>query len=164
MYGDAIGFQAWLDANGLTLPVDAPAPLVLLNRGSAYLDATYEGLWSGRRTDIATQENAWPRTGALLNCREAIPSDIIPQTVITAAYRAAYIDATQPGVLSASSVSGARVKRQKVDVIEQEFFDDGAEKSTPGMGGPAFIDAQIDGAMRAFICEERGFILAAIGS
>ncbi len=152
-YGDDAGFEAWLTEQGYVLPDDAPAPAVLRARGSAYVDG-YEPYWTGQRTDGVLQELGWPRTGALLNCAVAIPDDVIPPAVINAAYRAAWLEAETPGVLAGPIVTpGARVKRQKVDVIEREFFDDGKA----GVGsGPAFIDSMIDGAMQAFICDADG--------
>ena len=38
-YGDDTGFAAWLADAGLSLPVGAPLPAVLRQRGSDYLDA-----------------------------------------------------------------------------------------------------------------------------
>lgn len=160
-YGDDSGFTAWLTAHGYTLSGDVTAA-VLRARGSAYLDGTYEAHWSGRRTDGVSQENGWPRTGAKLHCSTAIEDDAVPLAVVNASYRAAYIEDATPGILAGSSVSGQRVRRQKVDVIEREFFDDGG--ASAGSGGPAFIDAEIDGAMRAFICKGSAFLFDSIGS
>lgn len=55
------------------------------------------------------------------------------------------------------------MKWQKVDVIEREFFDDGA--ATIGNAG-GFIDPSIDGAMKQFICDfgSSGFFFQSIGS
>lgn len=152
-YGDDAGLTAWLAEQGYTLPGIAPSLAVLRARGSAYVDG-YEAYWTGHRTDGALQELAWPRTGASLNCKIAVPVDLIPPAVINATYRAAWLDAMTPGVLSGSATSpGSRVKRQKVDTLEREFFDDG--KLTVA-GGPSFIDSTIDGWLSAFICNEKG--------
>lgn len=153
-YGTDQGFDDWLAMYGYVLPDDAPSPAVLRARGSSYLDGTYDALWTGERTDGVMQEMGWPRRGALINCVTSIPNDVIPPSVISASYRAAWLEASTQGVLSGSISAGGRVKRQKVDVIEREFFDDGAV--TAGTGGPAFIDAEIDGAMRSFICDQSG--------
>lgn len=152
-YGTDQGFTDWLAEQGYMLPDDAPAPAVLRARGSAYVDG-YERYWTGQRTGGATQEEGWPRTGATINCTLAVPSDLIPRAVITAAYRAAWLEAETPGVLAGAIITaGARVKRQKVDVIEREFFDDG--KNEVG-SGPSFIDSQIDGLLGQFICDTSG--------
>lgn len=160
-YGDDSGFQAWLDSMGYVLPVGAPSIAVLRARGSAYLDATYEPLWTGQRADPLVQTDAWPRVNATINCVVAIPSDVTPPQVITASYRAGLLLAST--LASPSASTGARVKRQKVDVIEREFFDDGASQAGSAGG---FVDPEIDGAMRAFICADTGagFFFESIGS
>ncbi len=152
-YGDDAGFAAYLVEQGYVLPGTAPSPAVLRARGSAYVDG-YEAKWTGQRTGGVMQELAWPRTSARVNCTVAIPDDVIPPAVVNASYRAAWLDAQTPGVLVGPVVTaGSRVKRQKVDVIEREFFDDG--KAIIG-GGPSFIDSQIDGMLSAFICDQSG--------
>ncbi len=152
-YGTDQGFNDWLAEQGYTLPESAPAPAVLRARGSAYVDG-YERFWTGQRTGGVMQELGWPRTRATVGCVTAIPDDVIPPAVVNASYRAAWLDAETPGVLiGAVAAAGTRVKRQKVDVIEREFFDDG--KATVG-GGPAFIDSIIDGLLGQFICDAKG--------
>lgn len=149
-YGTDQGFQDWLDANGYTLPITAPTPAVLRLRGSTYLDATYEPLWTGTRVDY-DQDDGWPRHGAVIDCSKPIPDDVTPKSVVNAAYRAAFLEGTTAGILGGTAIKvGERVKRKKVDVIEKEFFDDGL--TTAGSGGGAFVDPSIDGAMRSFIC------------
>ena len=152
-YGTDAGFAAWLARNGLSLPSGSPSVAALRARGSDYIDA-YEALLTGIRTGGVMQELAWPRTGATVRCVEPVPADVIPPAVINAAYRAAWLEASNPGVLAGPvTTPGARVKRQKVDTIEREFFDDGARKSG---GGPAFVDSLIDSALRAFVCDTSG--------
>lgn len=161
-YGTDEGLAAWLEAQGHELPADAPSAAVLRARGSSYVDG-YEAYWTGNRTGGAMQEQAWPRSGATLNCTVAVPSDVIPPAVVTATYRAAWLEASAPGVLVGSATTpGSRVKRQKVDSIEREFFDDG----TRGVGGgPSFIDSQIDGLLGQFICDAKdGAFLWSVGS
>lgn len=152
-YGTDEGFTDWLAEQGHALPDTAPSAAVLRARGSAYVDG-YERFWTGQRTGGVMQELGWPRTGATVNCTTAVPDDVIPPAVVTAAYRAAWLEAETPGTLTGSPASaGARVKRQKVDVIEREFFDDG--KAEVG-GGPSFIDSMIDGLLGQFICNAKG--------
>lgn len=150
-YGDDAGFAAWLEEQGYTLPDTAPSPAILRARGSAYVDG-YEALWTGYRAGGVLQELGWPRTGATVNCVQPIPSDVIPPAVVNASYRAAWLDASTPGILTGPATTpGTRIKRQKVDVIEREFFDDG--KADVG-SGPSFIDSQIDGWLSTFICPD----------
>jgi len=154
-YGDDISFGLWLASMGYTLPSDSPGPAVLRARGSAYLDSLYEEMWSGQRTDGVNQANGWPRTGASLNCTIAIADDVIPLAVVNASYRAAWLEASSPGILFGSAVTpGERVRREKVDgAVEVEYFDDG--KSATG-AAVSFVDPAIDGALRQFICDQSG--------
>ena len=153
-YGTDGGFLAWLDSNGYSLPAGASSPPVLRARGSAYVDG-YEPRWTGHRTGGVMQELAWPRTGATVNCTQAVPDDAIPRAVVAAAYRAAWLEAETPGVLvGASAPLGTRVKREKVEgAVEVEYFDDG--KALLG-GGPTFVDSIIDGMLRQFVCDNTG--------
>lgn len=162
-YGDDQGFSDYLASMGYALPVGAPSPAILRARGSAYIDAAYEGVWTGQRTGGVMQADGWPRSGARIGCITSIADDVVPLAVVNAAYRAAWLEASSPGTLSPSPVVGARVKRQKVDVIEREFFDNG--KAEFGAAG-GFVDPEIDGAMRAFICAEdgTGYFLMSVGS
>ncbi|TGR87936.1 hypothetical protein EN852_040545, partial [Mesorhizobium sp. M2E.F.Ca.ET.209.01.1.1] len=54
-----------------------------------------------------------------------LPSDLIPQRVIDASYEAAYLELKKPGSLSVSFDPARKVKRQKVEGIEREFFEPG---------------------------------------
>jgi hypothetical protein len=147
-YGDDAGFETWMETMGYVLPSGAPDIAILRARGSAYIDATYEPLWTGTRTNPLSQDDAWPRTGATINCTIAIPDDMIPNAVINASYRAGLLMASE--ATTPVPLTGSRVKRQKADVLEREFFDDG--KSTAGETGAAFVDPMIDGWLRQFIC------------
>ena len=121
-YGDDTKFNAWLGLNGYSLPAGAPAPAILRQRGSAYIDATYGARFIGQPTGGYEQERAWPRTGAYpIGAVLPIPDNVIPIAVEQASYEAAYYEAVNPGSLVVGgSLSGA-VKREKVDVIEVEY-------------------------------------------
>jgi len=160
-YGDDVGFGAWLAGMGYTLPVGAPTAAVLRQRGSDYLDATYEPFWTGIRTDGITQERAWPRTDAKYHCVNSIDSDAIPIVIVNGSYRAAYLEAVTAGVLAGLVQTGARVKREKADVLEVEYMDDGAAKAGGAYG---FVDPMIDGLVRIFICDDTGgFFFESVG-
>jgi hypothetical protein len=153
-YGSDEGFTAYLAEQGYTLPAGAPSPAVLRARGSAYVDG-YEVYWTGHRTGGVMQELGWPRTGASVNCTIAIADDVIPPAVVNAAYRAAWLEAATPGILTGGPAGpGQRVKREKVEgAVEVEYFDDG--KSSAG-GAVRFIDGAIDAALSGFICVTTG--------
>lgn len=127
-YGDDTLFAAWLASNGYTLPSGAPAPAVLRQRGSDYLDALFNApfdpkapRFSGYPTDPLTQERAWPRTGATAY-GSAIASDTIPTAIINASYAAGWHEANNLGSLAIAATASGVVKREKMDVIETEYF------------------------------------------
>jgi hypothetical protein len=108
----------------------AGVPAVLRQLASDYLDATY-CFGSG---------------------------DVAGANFLAALYRAAYLADGGTAVLFPVT-TGARVKRQKVDVIEREFFDDGADST-------GFIDPVINGLMRDFLCGDvsKGLFFQSVGT
>lgn len=156
-YGDDAGFAAWLADNGLTVPVGA-VPAVLRNRGSDYLDAAYGSrLTCSQPTGGIAQERAWPRTG-----HPFAPSDAIPSAWVRASYRAAWIIANDPAALSATINPNARVTKEKVDVIEVAYADNGAVSLGKATG---VLDAEIDGLVSPWLCSDNWSLgIRAIGS
>lgn len=152
-YGDDNGFQAWLTSQGLTLPENAPAPAVLRQIGSDYVDAAYEyALQCSHRTGGFEQERAWPRTGHRIN-GQLVPSDLIPPAWVTASYRAAYLEALTPGWATGPKDPNRITRREKVDVIEREFFN---AADAPGSSAAAGItsDAIINGLVLPWLCSK----------
>lgn len=89
-----------------------------IRRATAYLDGLK---WKGQRTYGRSQSLAWPRDG-VADCEgNAIASDEIPDELIFAQHVLARAEFQSPGILSPSVSLGAVVKREKVDVIEQEY-------------------------------------------
>lgn len=132
-YGSEEGLTTFLTDNGYTLPVGAPAPAVLRQRGSAYLDGLYGPRFVGTPTDGFTQERAWPRTDAEAY-GTAIPSNTVPVAIEHASYFAAYQEAVSPGSLSVVANASAAIKREKIDVIETEYVTgsgDALKDATP---------------------------------
>lgn len=121
-YGTDQGFTDWLAINGLTLPLTAPTPAILRQRGSQYVDSVYGSHFWGVPTGGFAQERAWPRTGAKAY-GQAIPDDAVPVAVEQASYAAAHQDAIKPGSLSVSATATGAVKRKKIGPIEKEFFE-----------------------------------------
>lgn len=162
-YGTDQGFLAWLTAMGYALPDDGPTAEVLRLRGSDYLDATYAGKWTGKPVD-PDQDRAWPRVGAKRGCTQDIVPDVIPNGIVTASYRAAWIEAQTPGTLDFSQAPGGRIAKQKVGPAERAFHDDGPA-AAGSFGG--YLDAGIDGLMQQFICvpdEAAGLGMWTLGS
>lgn len=119
-YGSDAGLADWLADNGLTLPVNAPAPAVIRQRGSAYVDGVYGSDFPGVAAGGYSQERAWPRAGARVQ-GGYVPDDVIPVQIEHAAYFAGYQDAITPGVLEISAATSGAVKRRKIDTIEIEY-------------------------------------------
>jgi hypothetical protein len=124
-YGDDAGFEAWMTATGRSVPVSAPSSAVLRQRASDYLDALYGARFTGSPTGGLDQERAWPRTGATA-WGTAILDSVVPSAVIRASYSAAWHEANNPGSLSVAVSAAAAVKREKIDVIDTEYFASGA--------------------------------------
>lgn len=165
-YGSDSGFTDWLAENGLTLPPDSPAAAVLRLRGASYVDAIYgPRLYCSAPAGGVTQERAWPRTGHSYPAGVAISDSDVPAAWVAASYRAAYLEASLTGGLSATVDPNKKIKRQKADVFEREYFENkGAEA---GSGGLAVLDSQIDGLVSPFLCPKRdgkGLGIWAIGS
>ena len=156
-YGTDADFAAWLADNGLTLPVGA-VPAVVRNRGAGYLDGAYGSrLTCSYPTGGVDQERAFPRTGLPF-----VPSDAIPRAWVQASYRAAYLIANDPASLSATVNPNARVTKEKVDVIEVAYADNGAVTAGEALG---VLDAEIDGMVSPYLCSKTAVLgIRAIGS
>lgn len=121
-YGTDAGFNAWAAAAGYAVPSgDIPSAR---QRGSSYIDAVYGDRFTGTPTAGIDQVRAWPRTGATAY-GSALAVDLIPVRVVDASYEAALIELRAPGSLTVVTDPAKRVKRQKVDTIEREFFEPG---------------------------------------
>lgn len=134
-YGDDTGFQAWLDSYGYALPTDAPTPAVLRQRGSDYLDGLYAPVvgqetgyaWGGDLYDAA-QDRQFPRT---------LWGASIPAAIVNASYMAAYIEANNPGSLSVTGSTAARVVRERVEgAVEVQY-------ANPGQASDIAMDSQV---------------------
>lgn len=151
-YGSDSDFQEWLTAQGLTLPAGANLT-ALRTIGSAYVDGAYEHRLScSSRASGYLQDSAWPRRNHYFNGQE-LPHDFIPPAWVNAAYRAAYLEATNQGWATGSVNPNRVTKREKVDVIEREFFaaSDTAQADVSA-GMPA--DGMINGLVQPWLCSK----------
>lgn len=111
-YHTARGNTAWTGT-------DAVKEAALL-KAAAYLDGHYRNRWKGRKVEPTIQDLEWPRYDVCVS--EAGPffldSDVIPQRVKDAQCELALI------ALSAdlAPAVSAGVRREKVDVLETEYF------------------------------------------
>ena len=122
-YHLAAGNTAWAGTND--------AKLAALVRASQYVDtlavakrkngSTYT-CFNGVKTGGRDQLLAWPRAGAYdVDCTDIAP-DVVPIEVEYATYEAALRELVQPGYLSPDYVPASVIKREKVDVLETEYF------------------------------------------
>ncbi|TPK59038.1 DnaT-like ssDNA-binding protein [Mesorhizobium sp. B2-5-1] len=151
-YGDDAGFTAYAAAAGYTVPAGTIS--AARQRGSAYIDGTYGMRFPGQPTGGIAQEREWPRTGATA-FGAALASDLIPQRVIDASYEAAYLELKNTGSLSISFDPSKKVKRQKVDTIEREFFEPGDSGNIFAPDAP--VSTIIEGLLAPLIGPVTGF-------
>lgn len=118
-YADVAACSAWAVLYyGSALTGSNADKEAAIRRATAYLDGLK---WKGQRTYGRSQSIAWPRDG-VTDCEgNAIASNTIPPELIFAQHVLARAEFQSPGILSPSVSLGAVVKRERVDVIEQEF-------------------------------------------
>jgi len=152
-YGTDQGFLDWLAAQDLTAPVTPPALSVHRQIGSAYVDAAYEwALTCSTRAGGFDQVDAWPRKGHRVN-GELVPDDHVPLAWVHASYRAAWLNATNPGWATAAKDTTRVTRREQVDTISREFFaaDEVAQlDAAPGMNA----DPIINGMVKPWLCSK----------
>lgn len=147
-YGDDARFEAWMADNGYSLPDGGVAVAVLRQRGSQYIDGLYEARFPGIRTGGLGQERAWGRTGACAYGQEIGP-DVVPLAIEHASYFAAYQEAVSPGSLSVAASSSGAIKREKVDVLEVEYFE-----GTGDAAADALVRlSAVEGLLAAFLTQ-----------
>lgn len=152
-YGSDIEFSQWLSDQGLTMPSGTPSLTALRQIGSDYVDAAYEHrLQCSRRAGGVDQERAWPRAGHVVQGETVVG---VPQSWVNASYRAAWLEATQPGWASGSQDARRQVRRQKVDVVEREFFsvaEAGGDDVAALVGSNS--DPLIEGMVGRLLCSQ----------
>ena len=116
------------------------AKTAALVRASQYVDSlalrqrkngTVYTMFSGVKTDGRTQVLAWPRVGAHDVDGNDLEPDVVPVEVRYATYEAALRELVAPGSLSPDYVPAQLIKREKVDVLETEYFGPGANVENP---------------------------------
>lgn len=118
-YADVTACSDWAVLfYGHALTGSNPGKEAAIRRAVAYMDGL---AWKGARTFGRGQSLAWPRKD-VIDCEGlSIGANDIPSEVIYAQHVFARAEFQSPGILSPSVNLGAVVRREKVDVIEQEF-------------------------------------------
>lgn len=133
-YHAARGNTAWA-------ALTTSAKEIALRNGTAYIDANYSFL--GQKNTQA-QALQWPRYGAYID-NFLWPSDELPPDLLKAACEMALRASAGP---VQSDVASEVVKRSKVDVIEEEYFQ-------PRNGGQPIYSA-VDSLLRRLVGMGRG--------
>lgn len=152
-YGDNAGFLAYAEAAGYVIPdgtTDAQISAAR-QRGSLVIDR-FEPRFSGMRTEGFAQVNAWPRTGASTYYGEAIPSDLVPMAVVNASYEAAFLELTNPGILSPVVTGSSTVKREKVGSLEVEYATSSSTDIADIVAMATPVVTAIEGLLWLFLC------------
>ena len=150
-YGSDADFQAWLASQGIALPPGSPCASTLRQLGSDYVDAAYSHmLMCSQKTGGWNQEREWPRRGHRIR-GELVPDDLIPLAWVNASYRAAYLNAINPGWSTASVNPNRVTKRERVDTIEREFWS-AAESEGASVAPGVPSDSIINGMIIPWLC------------
>ena len=89
-----------------------------LRKAAAYLDGHYRNRWKGCRVQTLIQPLEWPRESVVVQGGYTFPSNSIPQRLKDAQCELAL--RALSGDLATDAASN--VKREKIDVIETEYF------------------------------------------
>lgn len=157
-YGTDEGFNTWLTENGYELPDDAPAPAVLRQRGSTFIDALYGSRFTGQPTQGALQERAWPRVCAYAY-GAPIASDVIPDAVVRASYHAALVETSSTGGSLSISIPGS-IKRDKVGDVETEY----ADATGAFVGGDDVPVSILDGLLAPLLLLNTNILIRSVGA
>lgn len=114
-YFSTIGFTNWE-----TLSTEQKTSALV--SGSNILDALYTHRFPGQKTGGFQQVDQWPRINAKTRFGEVIPEDVVPDPIIHAAFEITRSEVTKPNSILPATFTGQQIKRQKLDVLEREFF------------------------------------------
>jgi hypothetical protein len=103
----------------------------MLRRGFIFIDGTYEARLTGQRMS-ETQAGAFPRLECFYLDGRPVPEGTVPIEWKNAQAEAAILG-LQGTPLTVERAQGGRVRREKVDVIETEWFEEPAD-DTPVFG------------------------------
>lgn len=96
---------------------DAPKEAAIL-RAMAWLEVRP---WKGRKTAY-TNPLQWPRADVVDRDGYLVPSDEVPQQVVSALCEAALVEFTESGALAPTLERGGMVASETVDVISTSYF------------------------------------------
>lgn len=138
-YNTVADIRAYAAARGLALPVDDAAVEPLAVLAADWLE-TFRARYQGSKTDAANALQ-WPRYGVAID-GYVVAHDEIP-LLLKQAHAQAAIEA-QAAPLTARAAAG--IRREKVDVIEVEYFQ--TATASAQTGGSAIAEAMIAPLLR----------------
>lgn len=145
------GGAAWT-----AMGVDDTARTNALTRASRTVDGVYGAQFPGRKVGGRSQAREWPRIDAEDQCTgEAIPSDEVPLEVEQATYAIALDELTSPGQSSPTVTPGRITKREKVDVVEREFFG-ASDGNAPSADDLRPVNMLAAGLLRCLLASQSG--------
>ena len=116
-YMSVAEIKTFAEDRGYTLPATDPEIEKLVIRSMDYLESLSDK-YLGSKTEVE-QELQWPRTSVFIDGFE-VHANFIPPA-LKRALAQAVVDSQSGELMSAPTPA---VKKQKVDVIETEFFED----------------------------------------
>lgn len=118
-YGTELGFTTYHTARGNDVSAMSSAQiLVALQVGTDYVDGRYGACFVGRRADGYSQDEEWPRSGAVDMTGTVVPSTLVPNNIVYAAYEAGLANYNEAGVLTPSVAPSDRKVLTQVDVVK----------------------------------------------
>lgn len=126
-YAAVSALDSYASERGIELPATEGSKQRLLILATEYADSLYAGRWSGQKSK-ARQSLQWPRYGASLS-GHALDWSAIPRGIAQAICQLAS-DIHAGGSVNAVS-DGTRIIREKVDVLEIQYADNGGNIARP---------------------------------
>ncbi len=139
---------AYCSGMGFTFATSSEGEAAIL-RAMAYIESfDFKGTKAYGPDDNVVQPLKWPRVGAYDEDGYAFEDDYIPPNLIKAVAYAASLEYESVGALS--SVQNSNIKREKVDVIETEYFTPTpTKKEYPLLIG--YLEGLIKGNLSGFV-------------
>jgi len=129
-YLASVGNTEWVGLTAEAKEAALEAKEAALRRATSWLDGKYRSFFNGAKVNGRNQALEWPRTNATDAAGAAVTG--VPIEMVRANAVAASREAVTAGALTPDTDRSVQVKRQKVDVLEVEYFE-GAEATIGGV-------------------------------
>lgn len=131
-YGSILAYKAYADARGVSYDGKTDAEITqALVRASSYIDGAYRSSFPGYKTGRRDQALEWPRSDATDASGYPLAYDAVPIEIENATYEGTIRELASPGSLAPDvAAGGGQVKRERIDVIDTEYFSNGSTYAT----------------------------------